>query len=620
MGEVDSFIPKGRFLVFIGLLILFTGLLILQFARYMIMKEPIVLKPKIVTERGTIYDRNKKILAVQTTVYNLYADKTLMKNPADAAKALAPVLMQNESVLLEKIQDSKSNFLYLKKRMSESERDLVKTVIEENKLSGIRFESVFNRTYPENTLASTVVGFLGDDGRGKTGIEYSLQNILSPPPETKGYTGKGYDVYLSIDGNIQYMLEKLISKTMEETKAESAVFLAADAKTGEILAYVNSPSASLANFIESTPAQRLDRPANYVYEPGSVFKIFSMAAFLELGSTKDGQTYDCNALFEFNRPNVRPITCLKTHGRVSPRDVIRLSCNDATAQIADITEKNAFYEKIKLFGFGSKTNIELPGESAGLLAAPQNWSIRTKHTIAMGQEIGVSALQLVEAATAFTNGGSTIRLSLISKVADKEENIVYLHKPSVVNKVISEKNADLLLSYMTTGSIEGIAWRASINGVPIAVKTGTAQMANEKGGGYSKTDFISSCIGIFPADDPKIILYTAVIKPVGQIYGSVVAAPVISEASNEIIDYLGLARENAPTVEHTGRIPISENKPVVLKDKMPDLTGVPKKLLLELLLQKDFAVKITGDGYVTSQTPPPGTPLKKGMKIELNLE
>lgn len=620
MEEVDSFISKPRFWFFISLVIIFVVLLILQFAKYMIMKEPIVITPKVSTERGTIYDRNKKILAVQTTVYNLYADKTLMKNPAEAAKALAPVLMQNESDLLEKIQDSKSNFLYLKKRMSESERDLVKNVIDENKLSGIRFESVFNRTYPENTLASTVVGFLGDDGRGKTGVEYSLQNILSPPPETKGYTGKGYDVYLSIDGNIQYMLEKIISKTMEETKAQSAVFLAVDAKTGEVLAYVNSPSASLANFIESTPEQRLDRPANYVYEPGSVFKIFSMAAFLELGTTKDGQVYDCNALFEFNKPNVKPITCLKTHGRVSPRDVIRLSCNDATAQIADITEKNAFYEKIKLFGFGSKTNIELPGETAGLLASPQNWSIRTKHTIAIGQEIGVSALQLVEAATAFTNKGSTLRLSLISKVADKEGNIVYLHKPSVLNKVISEKNADLLLSYMRTGSIEGIAWRASINGVPIAVKTGTAQMANEKGGGYSKTDFISSCIGIFPADDPKIILYTAVIKPVGQIYGSVIAAPVISEASNEIIDYLGLARENAPTVEHTGRIPISENKPVVLKDKMPDLTGVPKKLLLELLLQKDFSVKITGDGYVVSQTPPPGTPLKKGMKIELNLE
>ena len=133
MEEVDSFISKPRFWFFISLVIIFVVLLILQFAKYMIMKEPIVVTPKISTERGTIYDRNKKILAVQTTVYNLYADKTLMKNSAEAAKALAPVLMQNESDLLEKIQDSKSNFLYLKKRMSESERDLVKNVIDENK-------------------------------------------------------------------------------------------------------------------------------------------------------------------------------------------------------------------------------------------------------------------------------------------------------------------------------------------------------------------------------------------------------------------------------------------------------------------------------------------------------
>ena len=181
-------------------------------------------------------------------------------------------------------------------------------------------------------------------------------------------------------------------------------------------------------------------------------------------------------------------------------------------------------------------------------------------------------------------------------------------------------NAKLLLSYMQTGSIEGIAWRASINGVPIAVKTGTAQMANEKGGGYSKTDFISSCIGIFPADDPKIILYTVIIKPVGQIYGSVIAAPVISQASNDIIDYLGLARENAPTVEHTGRIPISETEPIILKDTMPHLIGVPKKLLLNLVMQTQYNVKINGDGYVVSQEPPAGTILKEGMNIELHLK
>ena len=618
--EVNKFISKYRFLFFITCILIFIVLLIFQFAKYMVFREPEITKPKIVTERGSIYDRNRKILAVQATFYNLYADKSLIKNIAETAAELTSVLQVPESELLEKMQNSKSNFLYLKKRITESEKEAVKAVIDVKNLSGINFESVFNRTYPENKLASTVVGFLGDDGKGRTGIEYSLQNILAPPPETKGYTGKGYDVFLSIDGNIQYMLEKILAKTMAETKAELAMFIAADAKTGEILAYANEPSASLANFTASTPEQRIDRPANYIYEPGSVFKIFSMAAFLELGTTHDNDVYECDAHFEFGRQNIKPITCLKVHGTVTPRDIIRLSCNDGSAQIAELTDKYEFYDKLKGFGFGEKTKIELPGETAGLFSNPNNWSLRTKHTIAIGQEIGVSALQITQAATAFTNAGNVLKLSLISKITDKEGNIVYLHKPSIVNKAISEKTAKLLLSYMRTGSIEGIAWRAAINGVPIAVKTGTAQMADKDGKGYSKTDFFSSCIGIFPADDPKIILYAVFAKPVGQISGSVIAAPAISQAASDIIDYLGLARENAPTVEHTGRIPVSENKPIVLKTKMPDLTGVPKRLLLDMLLQKQYSVKINGDGYVVSQTPPAGTVLQKGMTIELNLE
>ena len=217
--EVNKFISKYRFIFFITCILIFIVLLIFQFAKYMIFRTPEILKPKIVTERGSIYDRNRKILAVQTTFYNLYADKSLIKSIAETAGDLAPVLQQPESELLEKMQNSKSNFLYLKKRITETEKETIKAVIDSKGISGVNFESVFNRTYPENKLASTVVGFLGDDGKGRTGIEYSLQNILSPPPETKGYTGKGYDVFLSIDGNIQYMLEKILLKTMTETKA-----------------------------------------------------------------------------------------------------------------------------------------------------------------------------------------------------------------------------------------------------------------------------------------------------------------------------------------------------------------------------------------------------------------
>ncbi len=187
--EINKFISKYRFLFFAACVLIFVALLLYQFSKFMIMRKPEVVTPRVTTERGTIYDRNKRILAVQTTFYNLYADKTLIKNTAECVAVIAPFLQVGESELLERIQNSKSNFLYLKKRITESEKDIIKMALDENKITGIRFETSFNRTYPENKLASTVVGFLGDDGKGLTGCEYSLQNILSPPPETQGYNG-----------------------------------------------------------------------------------------------------------------------------------------------------------------------------------------------------------------------------------------------------------------------------------------------------------------------------------------------------------------------------------------------------------------------------------------------
>ena len=197
---------------------------------------------------------------------------------------------------------------------------------------------------------------------------------------------------------------------------------------------------------------------------------------------------------------------------------------------------------------------------------------------------------------------------------------MYRHKPKSLEQVISAQTAKTVLGYMQTAADDGTGFRASIKGVPIAVKTGTAQMAQADGRGYSSTDYLSSCIGIFPVDDPQIILYMAVIRPVGETYGSLVAAPAISEAANAIIDYRGMGRANAPNISHTGIIQSHRQTPVTVGDTMPNLIGTPKRLLLDLLGRTDITVKITGDGYVTTQTPAAGTPVTKGMIIELTLE
>ena len=624
--ELNHFISKKRIIFFIGILLIFTGILVAKYARAMLGPEPEERVVKKTRERGAILDRNGKILAAATTLYNLSANKTLIGDINRLVNILSPILEISESELLDKIQDSKSNFLYLKKKLSENEKDILKDAIQEYELKGLRLEAIANRIYPENALASTLIGYLGDDGKGLAGIEYSMQNILSPPEGTAGADGNGYTVALTIDASIQYMLQQIAERTMKSAKAEAVIFLAADAKTGEILAYISEPSVDLARFSSSTQEERFDRPAYFIYEPGSVFKIFSMASFLELGTTKDTDIYTCDAQFTFkprqsnDKKDQNVIRCLRVHGQVTPRDIIRFSCNDGMAQIADKTDIADLAEKLHAFGFGKKTGLELPGEAAGIFAPVSSWSTRTKHTIAIGQEIGVTSLQIVQAATAFTNKGKTLKLSLLSEILDSTGKPVYRHKPKPLEQVVSAKTAKTVLGYMQTAADDGTGSRASIKGVPIAVKTGTAQMAQADGRGYSPTDYLSSCIGIFPVDDPQIILYMAVIRPVGETYGSLVAAPAISEAANAIIDFRGMGRTNAPNVTHTGIIQSHRQTPVTVGDTMPDLRGTPKRLLLDLLSRTDITVKLTGDGYVTTQSPAAGTPVVKGMIIELTLE
>lgn len=625
--EMNKFIPRGRFLFFIIFLCLFLVLLIIQFSRYMLFRELKQKSPKIITKRGNIYDRNKKILAVQTTLYNLSANKDLIQNEVECAKYICPIIGIREEEFIEKIRDTSSNFTYIKKRISENEKQALVSAIEANDIEGLSIDPVFNRTYPENTLASTVVGFLGDDGLGLTGVEYSLQKVLSPPEGHEGYGDRGYDVYLSIDANIQYVMEKIASSVMQETDCEGLMFLAVQAKTGEILGYVSAPSPSLANFTSSKDEERFDRPANFIYEPGSVFKIFSLSSFLELGTTFDGDEYECDGHFDFQniKRNIKvpPITCLHRHGHVTPRDIIRVSCNDGIAQIADKTDAKDFYNMLVSFGFGSQTGINLPGEALGILKRPKDWSVRTKHTIAMGQEIGVSSLQIMQAATSIANDGKMLRLSLIYKVEDKNGEIVYFHRPYIIRQVISKENAHLMLDYMHSASKEGgTGWRASINGVPIAVKTGTAQMANKGRAGYSDTDFVASCIGMFPADDPAIILYLACVRPRGKTtYGEVIAAPAISKVASEIIDYLGMSRDNATTIEHSGKVAFEQTSEVVKIDGiMPNLIGKSKKQLLNVIKEKKYKIVLKGDGYIYEQLPKEGAILHLGDVIELYLK
>ncbi len=620
--EINGFISRKRVIFLALIAIPLTLVIVVQYGKNMLTPRPEPIQPQITVERGSIHDRNGKLLAVQTTMYNIAITRSAIQDKALFASLIGPVCDIAEEDLTARLNTGGSDFFYLKKKISETEKNAIAEAVSRGKLRGIRLEPVQSRTYPESSLASHVVGFLGDDGRGLTGVEYSFQDILSPPATTKPGVHAGYNVMLTIDGTIQYELEQVSRTVMKETGAEAVILVAAKARTGEILAYISEPAANLNTFATSSEEERIDRPALFAYEPGSVFKIFTIASILDMGLVEDDELFFCDGGYTLTtgRGDTISIKCLDRHGWITARDVIRLSCNDGAAQIAERAQTGMFEQKLRSFGFGTRTGIELPGETAGLFAPAATWSIRSQPTIAIGQELAVSALQMVEAATALANRGTRLKLTLLSRLYTSEGLLAFEQRPQELGPVIDKRTAALILDYMQTTSETGTGTRASVGDVPMAVKTGTAQMLDRETGRYSSTDFISSCMGIFPANYPEIILYLAIVKPVGETYGGRIAAPVISTAANIIIDHMGLGRAQAPSVRHSGIIPVPPNRPVVIGQTMPDLTGVSKRMLMGLLERTDITVLINGNGYVSDQNPPPGAPVEKGTTIELWLE
>ena len=281
-----------------------------------------------------------------------------------------------------------------------------------------------------------------------------------------------------------------------------------------------------------------------------------------------------------------------------------------------------FLAKLRGFGFGQRTSLEVPGETLGSLKDTKDkyWSARSKMTISIGQEVGVSAIQMMEAATYIANKGKGIQLTLLSKITDKEGNILYQHEPVYKQQNIKPETAAYILSCMQSGAEKGIGWRANLGDIPIGVKTGTAQMADTKNGGYSDTDFLSDCLAFFPAEDPEIILYIVIQKAQGIQYASRIVAPVIKESADTIIDHMGMNRGSAASVIHSGHISIQSTHQIKVGSSLPDFTGKAKRELLNLLDRTDLNVNIHGNGWVVRQEPEAGTPITENMKLDLYLE
>lgn len=602
--------------------------ILIAYAKLSIQPVSPIAQNRTVVERGSIVDRSGFPLAVQTNFYHVGVSvknlKENSKSKENFIEDIAPVLEMDSDDIFRILNTSKS-FVYLKKKITQSMYENVKALTDEKKYNFVSYEKIPGRNYPNHALASQLIGYMGDDGKGLAGIEFSQQSILSPESSTKDdEQAQGRNVFLSIDANLQYKLEQIAHKTMNDTQAESMMLLAADSKTGEVLSYISLPSTDLNEYGASSNESKIDRPAMTAYEPGSVFKIFTVGIVYDEHGISPNDSFLCDGMYERRIPGgeaVR-IKCLEHHGWCTPKDGLRYSCNDVLGQISDRIDEDEFMTRIRMLGFGKKTGVELPGETSGSVKDTSSslWSARSKPTIAIGQEISVSALQMVQAATSIANGGVPVQLSFIHKITNKDGTVYYEHEPTYKDRVFSKNTADYILSCMETTAKTGTGTRANLRDIDIGVKTGTAQMADKEHGGYSDTDFLSSCMAIFPIDEPQIILYIVVEKAKGETYGGRIVAPVIGEAADVIIDHLGMSRGGAASLEHSGVISIPSAANVNVGSTIPDFTGMSKKDLLPLLERKDIKLNINGSGWVTSQNPAPGSPVTENMVIELNLE
>ena len=302
--------------------------------------------------------------------------------------------------------------------------------------------------------------------------------------------------------------------------------------------------------------------------------------------------------------------------------ILKYSCNVGAAFASEKVQREPFYQLLLAFGFGRPTGLPLPGESAGILAPPARWSLRTKATIAFGQEISVSAVQVLQAASAIANGGMLLAPRIVSRILSPSGELVKEFGRQPVREVISPQVAREVLEMMATATEEsGTARRGRVEGVRISAKTGTAQVRDPATGTYSESSFVASYLGIFPTEEPRVIVYVVVHNPKGQAYyGSQIAAPVFRGVAEDLILQLGIRRRGDAVLEQPGSLRVKVPPPIVLGGSMPDLLGTPKRLLLPLLAVRGLEVRISGDGFVVEQDPPAGTKLEPGASIRLRLE
>ncbi len=579
-------------------------------------------------KRGEIVDRNGIPLAYNISTPTVWAIPAQIVQPEETAKQLSAVLgMSEEDVYriitkrsrIERIQPG-GRKITLEKAQA----------VQQLALPGIVVGEDNDRYYPFGNLASHVLGFTGIDNQGLTGIELKYDEYLSGiqgsityladaagrqmPNSTETYIPPkdGLTLELTIDKHIQAIMERELDQAMLQHQPQSVIGIAMDPNTGEILAMASRPDYEPAQYQQySSEVYNRNLPIWMTYEPGSTFKIITLAAALEEGKVdlKNDTFYDPGWI-EVAGTHLH---CWKRggHGSQTFLEGVQNSCNPGFVLLGQMLGKETLFDYIKKFGFGQKTGIDLLGEENGILFSLDRVGPVELATTSFGQGVSVTPIQQVVAVSAAVNGGKLYK-PYVAKAWKHPETgeVIEAFAPEMVRQVISEDTSKQVREALESVVALGTGRNAFIDGYRVGGKTGTAQKVVN--GVYAKDEHIVSFIGFAPADDPQVVIYVAVDDPQGIQFGGLVAAPIVRNIMEDTLVYLGVEpRQNQ--LQKAYKYP---DVPIV---EVPDLVGLKTSQIYEML-RSDLQIVTSGKGsMIARQAPKPGTRVEQGSVIRLYL-
>jgi len=592
---------------------------------------------RIQSLRGAILDRSGKELAVSSMTKSLFVDPNHVYDthtPEEIASDIAPLIGLTEQDILDDIARG-GGFVWVKRRLEHTEYEAVRAVIREKGYSDcLGFQNEAKRYYPNDALAANVIGFVGTDDEGLDGVEQALDPLLKGEVREERLTvdgqrrpildsifagrrvyGSDYckTVSLTIDSTIQFMVEQELDRAMAENNPDSITAIVMDPKTGEILAMASRPSYNPNRFWEYPQENWKNRAVAFIYEPGSTFKAVVAGAALQEGIVTPNQVFFDPGYVMVSGRRIQNWSN-ESYGAVTFTDIVKKSLNTGFAQVGLSLGAEKMMHYTRVFGFGERTGIDLPGEEEGILFSADDMRDSDIATTAIGQSIAVTPLQLVTAMAAIANGGTLMHPYIVREIRNPDGSVYEERAPREIRRVLEPTVDRTLIGLLEQVVASGGGKKAGVKGYRIAGKTGTAQKIRRETAGYLEGRYIASFCGFAPVEDPIFTVLVMIDDPRGgDFYGGQIAAPVASRIFTQLLRYAHVEPSSNTFAETTsetekGRSDDEEKRmeaaatPPEGKAVVPDFTGLSLREAARLAELRGLTFESEGTGAAVSQS------------------